>query len=141
MSSNFKYTAGLSNVGSYQVSGVPYMTASTTLLTAWSIKVEFPYVTSWVKIDNTSISDKTLVVAIAGYHATASGNAGTKHNISLLPTSSTGILPWKLSELYVSGANGACDFNVYAGLTNIPTERVDNIAPTGTNWSGSAGVG
>ena len=143
MSSNFKYTAGLNNVGSYQVAGAPYVTSSTTLLTAYSVKIQFPYVTSWVKVVNTTEhAGRKLIVALSAYHATASGNAGTTNNLTLMPTSSTGILPWKLSELYVSGS-GQCTFEVYAGLTNLPTDRVDKIAPesAGSNWSGSVGVG
>jgi len=48
--SNFKYTAGLNHVGSYQVSGAPFLTSSVDATQA--VKVEFPYVTSWVVIQN-----------------------------------------------------------------------------------------
>ena len=46
----------------------------------------------------------------------------------------------KATELYMQGgtANGVY---VAAGLTNLPRSRVDNIAPSGSNWSGSIGVG
>ena len=36
---------------------------------------------------------------------------------------------------------GSDDFDVIAGLTNIPVDRINNISPSGSNWSGSVGVG
>ena len=47
-------------------------------------------------------------------------------------------LDLKLSELYLSGSTSV---DVVAGLTTIPTARVDNISLSGSNWSGSLGVG
>jgi hypothetical protein len=40
---------------------------------------------------------------------------------------------------------GSSDFDVVAGLTNIPVERINNLSGSGdivgNNWSGSVGVG
>jgi len=33
------------------------------------------------------------------------------------------------------------DFDVVAGLTGISVDRINNISPSGSNWSGSIGVG
>ena len=44
----------------------------------------------------------------------------------------------KLTELWVSGSSNV---SVMAGLTNLPIARVNNISTSGTNWSGSVGVG
>jgi hypothetical protein len=53
MSDNFKYTAGLNNVGSYQVSGKPFVTAS-TISDGVEQQIEFPQVTNniTVRLDN-----------------------------------------------------------------------------------------
>jgi len=53
MSDNFKYTAGLNNVGSYQVSGKPFVTAS-TISDGVEQQIEFPQVTNnvTVKLDS-----------------------------------------------------------------------------------------
>ena len=50
-----KYTAGLNNVGSYQVSGMPFATGSLTIPASGStpLRIEFPYVTQWVSVINT----------------------------------------------------------------------------------------
>jgi hypothetical protein len=53
MSNDFKYTAGLHNVGSYQVAGSPYVTASTVSQDT-ETQIEFPNVTNnvTVKLDS-----------------------------------------------------------------------------------------
>jgi hypothetical protein len=53
MSDKFKYTAGLNNVGSYQVSGKPFVTAS-TISDGVEQQIEFPQVTNniTVKLDS-----------------------------------------------------------------------------------------
>ena len=51
--STFKYTAGLNNVGSYQVSGKPYMSTFDCVASGSTpTKVEFPYVTKEITITN-----------------------------------------------------------------------------------------
>ena len=137
MSSNFKYTAGLNNVGSYQVSAIPYLTASATLAGAvGAVKIVFPYVTSWIQVRNTDGS-KTLLMALSEEQCATSG----ENNLSVKNGTSTGVYDWKITELYLTGSDTGCLFEIVAGLTNLPIERVDNIAPSGSNWSGSVGVG
>ncbi len=51
----------------------------------------------------------------------------------------TRVLDLKVTEIWLSGSSDAV--SVVAGLTNIPTQRVTNISPSGSNWSGSVGVG
>ena len=56
MSDKFKYTAGLNNVGSYQVSGKPFVTAS-TISDGVEQKIEFPEVSNniTVKLDSAPV--------------------------------------------------------------------------------------
>ena len=49
--STYNYQAGLGNVGSYQVSGVPYVTGSVASSAA-AKQIVFPSVTSWVIVSN-----------------------------------------------------------------------------------------
>lgn len=125
--SNFKYTVGLNNVGSYQVSGRPFAIDPT------STAITFPYVTSWIKIVNDGPDRKV------GF--SANGVAGTEY--FLVPaSSSTEPLYLKLTELHLDAVT---DVTIVAGLTNIPVERVNALSGDGTivgnNWSGSVGVG
>ena len=65
MSDKFKYTAGLNNVGSYQVSGKPFVTAS-TISDGVEQQIEFPQVTNniTVKIDSdASIANNSLFIS------------------------------------------------------------------------------
>ena len=61
-----------------------------------------------------------------------------------------GPLDLKISELwFMSNSSTAVTFDIVAGLTNIPTSRLDtddrtlggNMEAGGPNWSGSIGVG
>jgi hypothetical protein len=125
------YTAGLNNVGSYQVSGIPYLSGGLDA-TGAGASLTFPYVTRWIQITNSGSND-----LLYGY----SENGASGENVGIvLPNSSTPRLEVKATELYLQGgtANGVY---VAAGLTNLPVSRVDNISPSGSNWSGSVGVG
>ena len=118
------YTAGLNNVGSYQVSGMPYaITPSTT-------SISFPYVTRWANIINSGSSDVEV-----GF--SSNGLAGDEKFV-VRGESQSGPLELKITQLHFSSV---ADVSVVAGLTNLPVSRVDNISPSGSNWSGSAGVG
>lgn len=140
MASNI-YTAGLNNVGSYQVSGAPFATGSLTVPASGStpLKIQFPYVTQWISIVN--VNSKHIRVGFS-----ENGVKNGNYNYFLVhednhPT--WNMYNLKLTELYLlSDTNQSInDVSVVAGLTNIPTARVDNIAPSGSNWSGSIGVG
>ena len=51
----FQYSVGLGNVGSYQVSGVPYVTGNVQArgtAPGTAVQVAFPSVTSWVVVSN-----------------------------------------------------------------------------------------
>jgi hypothetical protein len=46
----------------------------------------------------------------------------------------------KVTELYIQSEDGTqLEFDVVAGLTNISTDKLNTSS--GTNWSGSSGVG
>ena len=152
MSSNV-YTVGLNNVGSYQVSGAPYATGSidVTAAGAAGVQIQFPYVTSWIQIIQMNTDDLTdrnapLFVAL-------NQNAlGTNNSFRVQVyeggqgSPMSDVLPLKITELWLSGSGEATSGRqisayVVAGLTNIPVQRITNISPSGSNWSGSVGVG
>lgn len=133
MSSNI-YTAGLNNVGSYQVSGMPFASGSINATNA--VKIDFPYVTRWVYIKNNGSDDVKVGFSQNGVE---NSNFITIHHTHTNQLDGhSPIFELKLTELWLSGSS---DVDVIAGLTNLPIERVNNISPSGSNWSGSAGVG
>ena len=142
MASNI-YTAGLNNVGSYQVSGAPFVTSSVVPQSgSGHFKVEFPYVTKQITISNNStnshdlvriaFSERGLKDGVANYFlvgSTKDGDGSTTLNV-------------KATELYVMcDDNHSAPVSIFGSLTNLPVSRVNNISPSGSNWSGSAGVG
>jgi len=144
---------GLGHVGSYQVSGKPFVSGGidVSLYTNGPLEITFPSVTRWIIVRNSSKSgDNSKKVFVA-----ASANGFEKGAIPSTPApqatgsyfivndnytditynrqARTPRLELKLTKLYLSGA--ADNVDVIAGLTGIPTSTITN------NWSGSEGVG
>ena len=140
------YTAGLNNVGSYQVSGIPFASGSLTAPAAGGtpIRIEFPYVTQWVKVIPITGSSASHLRVGFSENGVKNGNyyrmfAGQNANHEAVAPEPIQV---KVTELYFCSDNTATiEFDVVAGLTNIPVPRVTNASPSGSNWSGSAGVG
>ena len=141
MSSNI-YTVGLQNVGSFQVSGIPYATGSLCPhgIPAGMV-VKFPYVTKWVTVQNVDPNHPLFV----GFSSNGINAANANNYFVELPPAtaeqpiiSTGVMDLKLTEVWLSGSGiGTCQ--VLAGLTNLPVARLNT--PNGINWTGSSGVG
>lgn len=141
MADNFIYSVGLNNVGSYQVSGIPFASGNLTIPASGStpLKIEFPFVTQWVSVTNTNSKHVRL-----GFSENGVKNGGANYIIIHEDNHPTfNMYNLKLTEVYLLSDTGqsVTNFSLVAGLTNIPVERVNNISPSGSNWSGSAGVG
>ena len=139
MSLSNVYTAGLNNVGSYQVSGIPFASGNLDATSGTALKVEFPTVTRWVQIINHANTELSCSFASGSLSSTAGANCFKIHRTH--GTNEGYYTPrfeWKVTEMWFTGS---ANFDVIAGLTNIPVERVNNIGPSGSNWSGSVGVG
>jgi hypothetical protein len=141
------YTAGLNNVGSYQVSGAPFLTASRAPASASAVhtaalKISFPQVTKEITVNCLGANGKTSGAIKVAFSARGLYEGGHANNFIMVPASSSVTLDVKASELYIMSIDGdAHTFSLFASLTNLPVERVNNIASTGTNWSGSTGIG
>ena len=133
MSLSNVYSVGLNNVGSYQVSGMPFATGS--LSAASAIKIEFPFVTRWIRVINHDSTHLKVGFSEAGVDGTNYFRCGPETGAEGTQSIS---LELKLTEIWFSGST---DFDLVVGLTNIPVERVTNVSPSGSNWSGSVGVG
>ena len=146
--SSFNYTAGLNHVGSYQVSGKPYMStfdcpASGAINTAE--KIVFPYVTKEITITNgIDTAHGLLRVAMS-----AEGLEDKSEHFLIGPIkdgNGSVTLNVKCTELYIMSDNSHTGrASVFASLTNLPAARVNNLSGSddivGNNWSGSVGIG
>tara|TARA_Y100000034_G_C6818617_1_gene368483 strand:- start:603 stop:1082 length:480 start_codon:yes stop_codon:yes gene_type:complete len=148
---------GLNNVGSYQVSGRPYISGSCLAPASGSALVlRFPVVTKWFQIEpHSSIEDRELRVAFSENGLYGKGGSNFKVHLS---SSLCRPLDFKVSEIWFMSedASDTATFDLVAGLTNIPKERTSTEtsasaaglwAPDGStteaggpNWSGSLGV-
>jgi hypothetical protein len=142
MSLSNVYTVGLNNVGSYQVSGMPFASGSIAV-NSTAKKIEFPYVTQWIQvIPHTGSADDVKV----GFSENGLGGSNYFRlhvtNNQNHQTSYMEPMPLKVTELWLScDGSDTASVDVVAGLTNIPIERVANASVSGSNWSGSVGVG
>jgi len=120
---------GLRNVGSYQVSGQPYVTGS--VLTAdQEMKIEFPYVTKKITIiASGSQTGNGLRVHFASRDV---GHVYSRfHYIPFDSHEDSLDLDVKCKEIYVSTDTGTGAFFLYASLTNIPTSSMYALTGSG----------
>ena len=131
MSESFIYSVGLQNVGSYQVSGQPFLSSSITVPanTAEPLEIQFQQVTKFVIIRNETDSAGDIRVGFS--------SGGVKgENFVRLAISESLSADYKVTSVFLrSGDSSEQSASIVAGLTNIPSERLS------ANWSGSNGVG
>lgn len=142
MSSGNPYYVGLQNVGSYQVSGVPYATSSIAAPSSAGTptQVTFPQVTQRIEVSNINSASPLRV----GF----SLNGVKETNYFIIPAATTTtIFPKqefkvKVSSIFIlSNTTTPTSASVFAELTNIDTKLLELSGPSGSNWSGSLGVG
>lgn len=135
MSTFKKYRAGLHNVGSYQVAGLPYLTGSSGMPKNTEEKVEFPNVTKRVMVINHT--GDTIRVHFNAQTA-ASDDAGEgiingNHYIELDSDEDSIDMSVKCKEIYISAPDdgSARQWKIYAELTAILTEEMVNLTGSG----------
>ena len=154
-----RYSVGLNNVGSYQVSGVPWITGSMVLEQNKVHMIEFPYVSkNFTVVNNNPSTGHTILVhfnsgsntpvTVAGPNGaqTVVGTHGAPtqhqvyrgfHYITVPPANGSVTFDTKCTKFYISqtASAPALSYSVMAELTNIPTARMYNA--TGTEFTGS----
>jgi len=132
--STYNYKPGLGNVGSFQVSGAPFVTGGVNCSGALAPqRITFPRVTSWVMFQNDNSDEEGDPMKVA-----FSLN-GLDENFFYVDDVPVGPLELKVTELWVSGSDNCV---VVAGLTGIEPQTINNssVSPSGSNWSGSLGA-
>jgi hypothetical protein len=137
---------GLRNVGSYQVSGHPYLSGSTIAGTS-TVRFPFPYVTKRIKIQVTGSQRVNLSFvdpdSQSGYTAaknnywtiwpavSGSEPAGPQHPPNAWNASNMFTLDVKVKELYLAADYGTTGVQIAAELTNIPAIRMYALSGSG----------
>lgn len=122
----FQYKNGIGNSAAYQVSSIPYATASLAVGTGSVVAVDFPTITKFITVRNDGANELRVGFSSLGVQGT---------NYISLASSGSYSGDFKLSNLYLIANGGDTSASVIAGLTSI------SIDPGFNNWSGSAGVG
>jgi len=117
-------------VPAYQISAVPFVTASQVALGEVD-QIDFPTVTRFITVKNFTASTAIAV----GF--TQNGLKPANANFVTLSGSDSFSGEFRSSALFVSGAVGTASYQVIAGLTNIPVKNF--LTVTGSN--GYSGVG
>lgn len=138
---------GLNNVGSYQVSGRPYITGSNALVKNTEHIIEFPSVTKWVKVINYSTgaaSPRANLEEIRVHFAPkATGNTIDGHHY--IPLSGSGRadtgnygvteveMNVKCNKIYISAPDigNNRNYRIIAELTQIDKGRMFDITGSG----------
>lgn len=141
MSFNNPYYVGLANVGSYQVSGMPYATSSIAVPanSGTPVQINFPWVTQRIVVRNTQ--NQPLRVAFS-----SNGARGTNYYVLPAATVATNYpeseFRVKVNSIFIiSDSPTPTSASIFAELTNIDSNLLINSGPSGSNWSGSLGVG
>lgn len=130
----YNYKNGLGHVGSYGVSGIPYLTSSLAVPASSGdpLEISFDTVSKFIIITNTLPGSATNVPLRFGF--SVNGIQGT--NYAVLNNNETFEAELRVTSVFlISDSTSACSASVVAGLTGIEAKELPN------NWSGSSGVG
>ena len=120
MSIKQPYSTSLRSVGAYQVSGRPWVAGNLDVTS--STKIQFPFVTRWISIANTSGTAVKL--------SFSAGGAAADAYFEIPPNSISDRLEIKCSEIWLIGG-AANKTSVMAGLTNIPRDQMYTLTGDG----------
>ncbi len=129
------YGVGLNNVGSYQVSGVPFITGSAELGKGQEYRYGFPFVAKSVTVINHSSQDIRV-----HFNSTSSGHViGGLHYVELDSDEDSFTFNVKCSEIYISapGGNSAdASYRITAEFTRIHTGSMFVLTGSGLTSKG-----
>tara|TARA_A100001515_G_scaffold123663_1_gene107635 strand:- start:328 stop:771 length:444 start_codon:yes stop_codon:yes gene_type:complete len=138
------YTAGLRNVGSYQVAGHPWITGSSDLDNNKVQMLEFPYVTKSFTVINTNTSGDLRVHFHSGSTACSAAGVSTDiadtdpviakfHFITVPAGNGSVTFDVKCKRAFVSNGSGTNNlkYEVFAELTGINTDNMYHLTGSG----------
>ena len=121
------YRAGLHNVGSYQVSGVPYLTGSTSIDDGVQHQIQFPLVAKSVTVIN-----KTSVDLRIAFTDKDTGNTHQGlHYLTLTEDRDSMTFNVKCKEVYITSQGNGGAYEVFAELTTINTADMYTLTGSG----------
>ena len=128
--------SGLRNVGSYQVSGHPYITGNAFSAANVHHHIEFPYVTKEVTvIASGSFTNNTHIRVHFGTSSAENRVYAGHHYVTLNSAEDSIDFDVKCKEMWISSSPGmaAGGYEVVASLTTIPTQSMFALSGSGIN--------
>ena len=133
----FRYGPGLGNVGSYQASGIPWITGSGTngIAPGGQHHIKFPFVTRAFTVINLDDEGSTNQLRVH-FHDKDSPQSPTvisgQHFVPLSGSTSSFIFNVRVKEVFISNPIAtAGGFVVVAELTNISTNEMFTLTGSG----------
>jgi hypothetical protein len=138
-----RYNVGLHNVGSYQVSGYPFLTGSAIADTKEE-KISFPTVTKSITVKASSSLDTSNTFGEMRIHFASALDAThndigvyTGHHYFVMDSDEDAMtFDVKCKEIYISALGDNCGFELYASLTGIPTASMCTLTGSGITEQG-----
>ena len=128
-----RFAAGIGSVGSYQVSGVPWITGSVEgLASGAEDKITFPSVAKAVTVINTDVDSADIHVHFNS--KTLTDVSGGLHYVALNALNDAMTFACKCKEIYISSptwGGGAASYTVLAELTGISTSEMFILTGSG----------
>jgi len=133
---------GLNNVGSYQVSGIPFITGSNGSLPGdYEARIKFPYVSRSVTVINSGSGGPLLV----HFNSSSDGDVTSDkshHYVTLASDQTSMTFDVKCKEIFITSKGAGTGFELFAELTNIPTGSMYTLTGSGlTNFSDESNPG
>jgi len=132
---NYKYGTGLRNVGSYQVSGHPFLTGTTGDGAAGTeVKISFPFVTKNITIISSGSFDTATTENSLKVHFNSDSDGDVLsgfHYITLDSEEDSMTFDVKCKEIYITNVTNNASWQMYATLTNIPTGSMYSLTGSG----------
>ena len=132
-----RFTAGIGSVGSYQVSGVPWITGSITLAAGATDKHIFPSVTKQITIINTDALEATgdveLRVHFNPVQQPSPDVITGRHFIPLWADQMSIDMNVKCKEIYITNSDGSLvgSYCLIAELTGIDKNEMFSLTGSG----------
>jgi hypothetical protein len=137
--------AGPNSVPSYQLSGIPYVTASVAdevpINTGTPIKIEFPYVTRFFQVENTD-GNGALRVGFS-VHGIKPFAGGTQNYFTVGTGNKSEIYEMRTKDIFFLGDDGTnpTSFRLIAGLTTIERNQFPILTGSVNGTEGFDGIG
>lgn len=129
--------AGLGNVGSYQVAGIPYLTGSgATIASGSTMGYSFPSVTRHITVINKSTTNVGLKVHFAEVNNWDTNN----HFITLDNFGDSIAMDVKSTKVYVTSKAANGHVEIFAELTGISRDQMFPLSGGGTPLNTITGI-